>query len=205
MHGLIHKLFLLHWQLRAKIQFAIRGVAWAKGLKVKGKLGLVSHGKMVLGENITIVNDSKYNRAGVNHPTQLVVKKGATLTIGDNVGISGAAVFCAESLTIGNHVLIGVNCNIYDTDFHATDFMERRNSKPPKTAPVVIEDDVWLCANVTVLKGVTIGARSNIAAASVVTRNIPADTIAAGIPAKPIGSIATKQSDGQVTLRDSLP
>ena len=54
---------------------------------------------------------------------------------------------------------------------------------------MTIEDDVWLCANVTVLKGVTIGARSIIAAGSIVTHDVPPDTLAGGIPAKPIRSI----------------
>jgi len=188
MLNLLYRLATWYWLCRARIQFAARGVSWPAGLKVRGSIGLSAPGTIKLGNGVTIVNDSKYNRAGVNHPTQLVATKGATLTIGNHVGISGASIFCAESITIGNFVLIGVSCRVYDTDFHPIDYLARRESQPGKTAPVVIEDDVWLCANVTVLKGVTIGARSVIAAGSIVTRDIPADTIAAGIPAKPIGS-----------------
>ena len=198
---LIHNLFVSYWNTRARIQFALRGVKWPSGLTVKGKLGLASPGTIELGRNITIANESKYNRAGVNHPTQLIARPGATLKIGNNVGISGGSIFCANSISIGDYVLVGANSKIYDTDFHALDYMDRRQSKPPKTAPVVIEDDVWLCANVTVLKGVTIGARSIVAAGSVVTRDIPADTIAAGIPAKPISTLKAAGSQNSSSFQ----
>jgi len=184
----------IYWNLRAHIQFLIRGVAWPKNLTVKGPLGLSAPGIIVLGENITIVNDSKYNRAGINHPAQLVAAKGALLTIGNSVGVSGGSIFCVESITIWNHVLLGANSNAYDNDFHPVDHIKRRNNLPGASAPVVIEDDVWLCADVVVLKGVTIGARSVIAAGSVVTSDIPPDTLAGGSPAKPIRQLNVRKS-----------
>ena len=172
------------WFVRARVQFFLRGVRWPPNLTVLGPLGLSAGGSLELGENILIINDTKYNRAGVCHPTQLVAAAGATLKIGSNVGISGASIYATKSISIGDHVLIGVNCHIYDSDFHPLDWMDRRKSINVQRAAVTIEDDVWLCANVTVLKGVTIGARSVIAAGSVVTSDIPSDVVAAGIPAK---------------------
>ena len=143
------------------------------------------------------MNESRYNRAGVAHPTQLVAATNAKLVIGDNVGISGASIFAIEAITIGDYVLVGVNCHIYDSDFHSVDWLQRRNSEGTLTAPVVIEDDVWLCANVTVLKGVTIGARSVIAAGSVVTSDIPSDVLAGGVPAKVIKPIDRQASKSE--------
>ncbi|TIT03031.1 MAG: acyltransferase [Mesorhizobium sp.] len=175
-----------YWSVRVRLQLRIRRVPLPKGFVVLGPLGLSARGRIRIGENVTIVNSSRFNRAGINHPTQLVAGQGATLTIGNNTGISGAAIFCSESITIGNNVLIGANCNIYDTDFHPVDFMRRREGMPCKTAPIVIEDDVWLGAGVTVLKGVMIGARSVIAAGSVVTSDIPPDCLAGGVPCKVI-------------------
>ena len=64
-----------------------------------------------------------------------------------------------------------------------------RGGSPAKTAAVVIGEHVWLAANVTILKGVHIGARSVIAAGSVVTSDIPEDCLAGGIPAKVIRKI----------------
>lgn len=90
-----------------------------------------------------------------------------------------------DSITIGNHVKIGACVLLTDTDAHPIDYVSRRfSNEGTKSAPIVIEDDVWIGAHCVVLKGVTIGARSIIGAGSVVTKNIPADCIAAGNPCK---------------------
>jgi acetyltransferase-like isoleucine patch superfamily enzyme len=81
-------------------------------------MGLSALGRIELGDHITIVNDSKYNRAGINHPTQLVTGRDAILKIDNNVGISGASIYAESSIEIGDYVLIGANSRIYDTDFH---------------------------------------------------------------------------------------
>ncbi|MDA7870453.1 acyltransferase [bacterium] len=177
------------WHRCARVQFAIRGVKWPKHLTIKGPLGLSAIGRIELGDHITIVNDSKYNRAGINHPTQLVAGRDAILKIGNNVGMSGASIYAESSIEIGDHVLLGANARIYDTDFHPIHFQDRVAGAPAKTAAVVIGEHVWLAANVTILKGVHIGARSVIAAGSVVTSDIPEDCLAGGIPAKVIRKI----------------
>jgi acetyltransferase-like isoleucine patch superfamily enzyme len=74
-----------------------------------------------------------------------------------------------------------------DTDAHQIDYLARRRGRGDKTsiiksAPISIEEDVWIGANCIILKGVTIGARSIIGAGSVVTKSIPSDCIAAGNP-----------------------
>ena len=175
-------------------RFRVRRVRWPKNLSVVGPMGLSASGTIKIGENVTIVNDSKFNRAGVNHPTQLVTSMNAKLVIGDHVGISGASIYACDSISIGNYVLVGVNCHIYDSDFHPVDWQDRRKSINIAKAPIVIEDDVWLCANVTVLKGVRIGARSVIAAGSVVLTDIPSDVLAAGVPAKVIKTLPKNQN-----------
>ena len=177
------------WHLSARAQFAIRGVKWPKHLTIKGPLGLSAIGRIELGDHITIVNDSKYNRAGINHPTQLVAGRDAILKIGNNVGMSGASIYAESSIEIGDHVLLGANARIYDTDFHPIHFQDRVAGVPAKTEAVVIGEHVWLAANVTILKGVHIGARSVIATGSVVVSDIPEDCLAGGIPAKVIRKI----------------
>ena len=177
------------WHLSARAQFAIRGVKWPKHLTIKGPLGLSAIGRIELGDHITIVNDSKYNRAGINHPTQLVAGRDAILKIGNNVGMSGASIYAESSIEIGDHVLLGANARIYDTDFHPIHFQDRLAGVPAKTEAVVIGEHVWLAANVTILKGVHIGARSVIATGSVVVSDIPEDCLAGGIPAKVIRKI----------------
>ena len=180
-----------YWKLLARVNFQLRGVSWPTSFTVKGPIGIsrVGSGRIEIGKDVIIVNDSKFNRAGVNHPTQLVAGNGAVLTIGDNTGISGASIYCREKITIGNNVLLGVNCSVYDSDFHPVDYLARRNHEPDTSAPVTIEDDVWLAANCMVLKGVTVGARSVLAAGSIVTKDIPPDSLAGGVPAKVIRSL----------------
>ena len=88
-------------------------------------------------------------------------------------------------ITIGNNVLIGPNV-VISSATHNIDYRIRNkdNHMDIGGAPVVIEDNVWIGANVTVMPGVTIGKHSVIAAGSVVTTDIPPDTMAAGVPAK---------------------
>jgi maltose O-acetyltransferase len=94
-------------------------------------------------------------------------------------------VFAEQSVTIGARCLIGDAVLILDSDFHDLS-AEGRHRLPGKTAPVVIEDNVFIGSRVIILKGVTIGKDSVIGAGSVVIRSIPPGVIAAGNPAKVI-------------------
>ncbi|MGM0126297.1 maltose O-acetyltransferase [Enterococcus sp. AZ194] len=90
-------------------------------------------------------------------------------------------------ITIGKNCFIGPNCGMYTAN-HATYPSERRTGL--ETAlPIVLEDDVWLGGDVTILPGVTIGAGSIIGAKSLVNKNIPANVIAVGNPCKVLREI----------------
>jgi len=96
-------------------------------------------------------------------------------------------VWSMDSITIGNRVMISHGCDIHDGTAHSKDPAERHahfrailETGHPKealpgvlSAPVVIEDDVWINQNVTILRGVRIGARSIIAAGSIVLCDVP--------------------------------
>ena len=86
------------------------------------------------------------------------------------------------SITIGNHVLIGPNAQFY-TPSHPLDYRKRREWEII-CLPITVEDDVWIGGNVVICQGVTIGARSVVAAGSVVTKDVPPDTMVGGQPAK---------------------
>jgi acetyltransferase-like isoleucine patch superfamily enzyme len=90
-----------------------------------------------------------------------------------------------ESLSIGQHCAIGPNCYITDHD-HGTDINFTPLKQPMVAKPTKIGDRVWIGANVTILKGVTIGDDAIVGAGSVVTKDLPAKSIAVGIPAKVI-------------------
>jgi acetyltransferase-like isoleucine patch superfamily enzyme len=143
-----------------------------------------------IGNNCTILNNSIENIAGIETPSVLAtISPKAKLIIGNNVGMSGVCICATIEIKIGDYVNIGAGVRIYDTDFHPIDFNERRlNPEIDLTkipyAPVNIQNDVWIGAKAIILKGVTIGERSIIAAGSIVTKNVPPDCIVAGNPAK---------------------
>jgi acetyltransferase-like isoleucine patch superfamily enzyme len=98
--------------------------------------------------------------------------------------MTGGVLCAAERIVIGNHVSVGANSTIIDTDFHPLSASERHiDPAQGKTAAVNIEDDVFIGMNCLILKGVTIGQGSVVGAGSVVTRDVPPCTIVAGNPA----------------------
>jgi acetyltransferase-like isoleucine patch superfamily enzyme len=140
-----------------------------------------------IGSDVRINNKLAENLSGIVHPTVLIAdRRGAQLEIGDHVGISGAILYCSQRITIENHVQIGAGVRIYDTDFHPISWRERREHRLEyiATKPILICHDVWIGANAMVLKGVTIGERSIVAAGAVVTSDVPADCIVGGVPAR---------------------
>ncbi|MCB7137336.1 DapH/DapD/GlmU-related protein [Cellulosimicrobium marinum] len=108
---------------------------------------------------------------------------GKNLTLGRDVFINMACRFQdAGGITIGDGSLLGHGCTIVTLD-HDLDPARRGDMIP---APVTIGRQVWLGAAVTVVPGVTIGDGAVVGAGAVVTRDVPADTIVAGVPARRI-------------------
>ena len=114
------------------------------------------------------------------------------LSVGDGTSIpKGSTFYCTDApLTIGRKVIFGPNPTIITGD-HRIDIIGKYiidvtvdEKLPENDEPVVIEDDVWCGANVTILKGVTIGRGSVIAAGAVVTKSFPPYSIIGGNPAK---------------------
>lgn len=113
----------------------------------------------------------------------------AKITIGEgNAFSNNISIMANEQITIGNRCQIGDMVAIYDCDFHEIN-PATRNRSAGLTKPVSIGNNVWLGSRIVVLKGVSIGDNSVIAAASVVTKSIPANCIAAGNPARVIREI----------------
>ncbi len=141
-----------------------------------------------IGENCIFNSVCYKNHIGINHRCILSVtppddSTRGILKIGDNCGFSGTSIWCFNKIIIGNNVRCGANTLIMDGDAH---FDDPRTSVPK---PIIIKDNVFLGANVIVKKGVTIGENSVIGMNSVVTHDIPANSIAVGIPCKVIKTI----------------
>lgn len=111
------------------------------------------------------------------------------VTFGNDVNINNSfSVISEKRITIGNHVLIGFNCHIIDSNFHDLN-PKNREETDPNPQEVYISDNVFIGNNVTILKGVTIGANCVIASNSVVTKSFPENVVIGGNPAKIISEI----------------
>lgn len=132
-----------------------------------------------------------------------VFTHGGKIEIGEDCYIGeGTRIRSANSIKIGNKVAISDNVTIYDTDAHSLNHVLRykefvevvilnheiKNAEEVdvKSAPVIIEDHVWIGFNVAILKGVTIGKGAIIGACSVITKDVEAFTVVVGNPAKVI-------------------
>lgn len=113
---------------------------------------------------------------------------GLNIEIGPRALINfDAIMFDSAPITIGADALFGPRCQLYTAD-HPFDPAARRGMWEI-ARPITIGDSVWFGGGVVVLPGVTIGDRAIVAAASVVTRDVPPDTLVAGSPARALRSV----------------
>jgi acetyltransferase-like isoleucine patch superfamily enzyme len=171
----------------AKIIFFLNGVNYKKDLNVNGliKVLITRRGSMTVGQKLRINSGDNFNIIGRQQKCIFWVE--GELVIKNNVGISASAIICNHQITIGNNVMIGGNTVIYDSDFHSLDPFIRKSPDLDRAnanwAPVYIEDNVFIGAHSTILKGVTIGQNSIIGACSVVSKSVPKNEMWAGNPA----------------------
>lgn len=120
------------------------------------------------------------------------------ITIGDFVLISpGTRITAGDKIEIGNSVMMANSVYITDSDWHG---IYDRSHRADTISPVVIHDNVWLGDRSTVLKGVTIGENSIVAAGSVVTKDVPANVVVAGNPAQVVKQLDAEK--GFITRAD---
>jgi len=167
---------------------AMPGVVLGRNVKLRDiPLVQVDPGcQLVIGDD-SLLNSRNYGyHMNMFAPVKLMLDgPNATITIGAQSRIHGTCVHARMSISIGDRCLIAANSQIIDSSGHDTllETPELRISSRGSSAPVVIEDDVWIGAGCTVLPGVRIGRGSVVAAASVVTRDVPPQVVVAGSPA----------------------
>ena len=166
-----------------------RGIVW-HGVPI---VSLSPQSAIRIGDHCVICSRSNKTALGVNHPVVLrTLQPGAELRIGNRVRMSGTTICAAERVVVGDRCLIGANVTIVDTDFHSLDASIRstpEDSRSARTNAVEIGKGVFIGGGSYILKGVRIGDRAVIGAASVVTRDVPADAIVAGNPARKIARL----------------
>ena len=122
------------------------------------------------------------------------------LWVGCNVDIGWQTTIAVGSfVSIGNNTRLASKCYLAGFPGHPEDPVARAQGQAEleeQVGAIILKDNVWLATGVTVMAGVTIGENSIIGAGSVVTHNIPANVIAAGVPAKVIRSIKTTSDEG---------
>lgn len=128
---------------------------------------------MEFGQGVCLVGDVV--------PIEFVSYKGSRISIGDHTFINyGSSITAYKQVKIGRHCLLGHHLLIVDRNELG---IEQREVAPP-AAPVIIEDHVWIGSHAIILPGVCIGRHAAIGAGSVVTRDIPANCLAVGNPAR---------------------
>lgn len=178
-----------------------------------------THGKLPgnvrLGPHTLVTADYAFKRFRTRQEPGLVIGSHCTMdgvhfaigeqgrvTIGDYCYFTNAVLLCELELRIGSYVVIGWNATVADTDFHPIAPAERiadaiacsplgkgRTRPEIPRKGVVIEDDVWIGPNATLLKGVRIGAGAVIEAGALVTRDVPPGARVMGNPAQIVGSV----------------
>lgn len=144
-------------------------------VRVWGRPAVRNDGTMIVHPRVRLVSTLA--------KTELVSSPNGTLEIGESAFINyGCSIAASELVKIGPGCNIGTHAILMDNDFHELD-PERRN-ETPESKPIILEENVWLGGRVIVLAGVTIGANSVVGAGSVVTKDVPANHVVAGIPAK---------------------
>ena len=181
----------------------LSGISYDPTYNISGRIRIIRHpfylpgkgGNLIIGKHFSANNNTTDNSLGLIQPCVFNLYYPGTLIIGDNVGISGSSLNATNKIIIGNNVLIGSGCIITDTDSHPISIVDRinNNMNAVRSAPVIIEDNVFIGARSIILKGVTIGNGAVIGAGSVVSKDIPANTIYAGNPARLIKNISENE------------
>lgn len=161
----------------------------------------------------TEIEERKYvviGREGIINANFIFETQYGDIQIGDNVHIGGATLISRNNITIGNDVTMAWGVTLYDHDSHSiywgyrkndnhqcySDYhkfdgnsIKNKNWEGVNSAPITIGDKVWIGFDVCILKGVTIGEGAVVAAKSVVTKDVPAWTVAGGNPARVLKQI----------------
>jgi acetyltransferase-like isoleucine patch superfamily enzyme len=166
-------------------KFRLNAIPWAGDWHIYGVPIIQKHAQahIRIGPGLWLRSAVRSNPLAPAHPVVLSARRaGSRLIIGRDFAMTGGVLCAEESIEIGDGVTVGANCTIADADFHA--LRGAAHLTRGTTAPVVIEDDVFIGMWTLVLKGLRIGRGSVIGAGSVVTSDVPPGVIAAGNPAR---------------------
>lgn len=134
-----------------------------------------------------MVNDNSNSVLNKTQKCKLMVYGGAYIDFKGTVRMSNTTIIASKGITFGDNVMIGGGVTIADTDFHSMDYTNwgsENDEKLMARSEIEIGNNVFIGMDSVILKGVTIGDGAVVAARSVCTKNIPANEIWGGNPAK---------------------
>jgi acetyltransferase-like isoleucine patch superfamily enzyme len=177
----------------AGMLFIGRRVKIRHGYKIKAGKNLILEDNVSVNalstDGITFGNHVSIARDSILFGTGAIAYRGVGITIGDRTGIAARAYFAGQGgITIGDDVIMGPNVQIFSENHNFSDADTPLQKQGVTKQSVKIGNNCWIGASSIILAGVTIGDGCVIAAGSVVTRSVPANSIAAGVPAKVIKS-----------------
>ncbi|MBI4825097.1 MAG: acyltransferase [Nitrospirae bacterium] len=176
-----------------------RGFTYGENLKCWGRIIISKSPESIIsiGDNAWIVSDTVRSGIALYSKCKLQAYRNSRIAIGNNVALIGTSVTCRSTLVeIGDGTIIAPNVIIVDSDFHAAWPPHNRalNMGYENDKEVRIGKNVWIGMNVLILKGVTIGDNSIVAAGSVVVKDLPSNVIAGGNPAGVLKSLPVEDS-----------
>lgn len=146
--------------------------------------------KFIIGDGVVIHSGYKANPFGGCNRTVIAVYRGGRLEFQDRVGISNSGIYCSENILVEEDAIIGGGSQIYDTDFHPVDYLDRIEYRDVKISkPILIKNGAFIGGFSHIKKGVTIGEKAVVASGSVVVKDVCPLTIVGGNPAKKLRDI----------------
>ena len=162
-----------------------------KNFKLWGKIRFLIYGNGIIfiGNDFHGVSSRKRSFITLFSRIHLTIIGEGKIIIGDHVGLNGTTITARKKISIGDYTMIGPNTIIVDNDGHNAWPPRERWTTSGRSEEIIIENDVWIGMNCTILKGVKIGTGSIISAGRVVISNVEANSLYAGNPAEKIKSL----------------
>lgn len=182
------------WSLLFQLEARWHGLSFGRQLDIYGR-PLIRRGldsEIRLGDRVQIISSSwRSSTASCTRAKLRTYYPSSKIIFGDRSGMTGGSIIArSKTIRIGEGCMLAPNVTIFDSDFHIAWPPERRHDtwETDMDRDVTLERNVWVGTGVIILKGVTIGENSIIAAGSVVVKDVPANCVAGGNPARIIKS-----------------
>ena len=157
-----------------KLYLPLRGIRFSAGrnFQVFGRLTVSGPGRVEFGDDVNVSM----------HVTPFTHDQSAVISVGNHCFLNGVRFGCAANIQVGSDCILA-EARIMDSNFHSTRADRWNPEAPVKTAPVILERNVWVAADAGILPGTRIGENSVVGFGAVCSGTFPANSLIAGNPA----------------------